>query len=109
MISPINLLAFATVASASHTGAPPRLRLPVADATVTIDPTTRRAIGGITTLDRLKWFNGHWAPDGPGDWRPEDLVEFGAAGYRAHPGRSFVRISTSQASSASSPNLYAPT
>jgi len=87
--------AFATVAGASHTGGA-RLRLPVADTTVTIDPTTRRAIGGITTLDRLKWFNGHWAPDGPGDWRPEDLVEFGAAADRAHPGRSFVRIRPSQ-------------
>lgn len=61
-----------------------------ADVIVTVDPSVRRSVGGVTTLDRLKWFGGHWSPGGGEDWRPEDYAEFGPAGFRAHPGRSFV-------------------
>ena len=81
---------FAVGSSGAQRHTRPSLAHPAGTTTVTIDPATRRAIGGITALDRLKWFGGHWEPDGPSDWRPEDLAEFGPAGYRAHPGRSFA-------------------
>eukprot|EP01050_Picozoa_sp_SAG11_P016527 SAG11_NODE_2264_length_3606_cov_1.320217_1_plen_1087_part_00 len=61
------------------------------DATVLLQPSTRRTIGGgHAALDRLKWFGGHWGPSGGEDWRPQDFEQFGPAGYRAHPGRGFV-------------------
>ena len=61
------------------------------DATVMLQPYTRRTIGGgHAALDRLKWFGGHWGPSGGEDWRPQDFEQFGPAGYRAHPGRGFV-------------------
>ena len=76
-------------------------------ATVTADPTTLRAVGGVSTLDRIQYFGGHWGTDsrqgaGSSDWRPEDLQEFGASGYRAHPGRGFV-VSSQMAQSQEDP------
>lgn len=41
-------------------------------------------------------------PDGGEDWRPQDLIEFGANGYRVHPGRSFV-VSAQMAESTEDP------
>jgi hypothetical protein len=67
-------------------------------ATVSLDPFTLRTIGGAgPALDRLQWFGVHTndAPSSSG-WRPEDVAEFSASGYRAHPGRSFFVSSRMQ-------------
>ena len=56
---------------------------------MSLDPLVQRSIGGVSALDRLKWFGGHWGPSGGEDWRPEDIAQFVPVGYRAHPGRSF--------------------
>ena len=58
-------------------------------ATISLDPTTRYTVGGVATLDRLQFFNGHWGTGNVVSWRPQDLAQFGPEGYRAHPGRSF--------------------
>ena len=55
-------------------------------AVITLDPFSTRRIGGISLLDRTKWFGGHW--DTAGEWRPQDVTEY--RGYRAHPGRGFA-------------------
>ena len=36
-------------------------------AVISVDPSTTLSIGGITTLDRSKWFGGHWSPSQ--EWR----------------------------------------
>jgi hypothetical protein len=59
-------------------------------ARLVLDPTTQRSINGVCTLDRRKWFGGHWETSKGEAWRTQDYQEFGPNGYRTHPGRGFV-------------------
>ena len=66
-------------------GAPPG----APGVTVRVAPLARRTVGGVGTLDRTRWFGGHWTPRAQGvNWRPQDVDLFERF-YRAHPGRSF--------------------
>jgi hypothetical protein len=62
----------------------------VRNATVDLDPFTRRSIGtnASATIDRMQWFGGHWNIYKGIQWRDDDLELFHGR-YHAHPGRSF--------------------
>lgn len=57
---------------------------PALTTTATLRPTVRRSVGGVSALDRMQYFAGEWGPE---QWSPEHYAQFGANGFRVHPGR----------------------